>query len=305
MIYIYFSVVDWEILQDLEQTTQLNRFENFRKLFPKETTGDGNCLLHAAMFITSGKDDLALEARKNLNKVLADQKLELTLQMKKIWKSQEMSKDDVYGYSTFSEEDWEREWDLLVKLSSPDPKHKDNYTMLEEFHVFALANMIKRPIIIVAAKFIYSLDGDEFSPNNIGGVYLPLIHPPTECCKSPIVLAYSNSHFCPLIPAAGNEETKIVLTDLNNQLFTLHYAVDASPAPILLQDYLDISFENHDNHIHTVARIDASESLMTLGASAHNSDSRTNSESVGFDGFDRFDDEYHDHGNHHGKDDHE
>lgn len=41
--------------------------------------------------------------------------------------------------------------------------------------------------------------GSSISPLNVGGVYLPLHWPPTECYKYPIVLGYDSQHFAPLI----------------------------------------------------------------------------------------------------------
>lgn len=41
--------------------------------------------------------------------------------------------------------------------------------------------------------------GSSISPLNVGGIYLPLQWPPTECYKYPIVLGYDSQHFAPLI----------------------------------------------------------------------------------------------------------
>ncbi len=41
--------------------------------------------------------------------------------------------------------------------------------------------------------------GSSISPLNVGGIYLPLVWPPTECYKYPIVLGYDSQHFAPLI----------------------------------------------------------------------------------------------------------
>lgn len=41
--------------------------------------------------------------------------------------------------------------------------------------------------------------GSSISPLNVGGIYLPLQWPATECYKYPIVLGYDSQHFAPLI----------------------------------------------------------------------------------------------------------
>lgn len=57
--------------------------------------------------------------------------------------------------------------------------------------------------------------GSSISPLNVGGIYLPLHWPPTECYKYPIVLGYDSQHFAPLItvkdsgPGKGSPRTPL------------------------------------------------------------------------------------------------
>jgi hypothetical protein len=69
---------------------------------------------------------------------------------------------------------------------------------LEEFHVFVLCHVIKRPIIIVADKWVYSSDGEPFAHNHFGGIYLPLECDAENCCRYPLVLTYYAGHFSAL-----------------------------------------------------------------------------------------------------------
>lgn len=63
--------------------------------------------------------------------------------------------------------------------------------------------------LILIQKFLFDRPSDQvvrsmksgssISPLNVGGIYLPLHWPPTECYKYPIVLGYDSQHFAPLI----------------------------------------------------------------------------------------------------------
>ena len=48
------------------------------------------------------------------------------------------------------------------------------YESLEEFHVFVLANILQRPILVVADTVLRDADGEAFAPIPFGGIYLPL-----------------------------------------------------------------------------------------------------------------------------------
>ena len=62
-----------------------------------------------------------------------------------------------------------------------------------------MANVLRRPIIIVAEPVMRSIEGSALAPNNCGGIYLPLLWEPKDCFKSPIVIGYNDNHFVPLL----------------------------------------------------------------------------------------------------------
>lgn len=55
------------------------------------------------------------------------------------------------------------------------------YESLESIHVFALAHILKRPIIVVADTILRNANGEELAPIPFGGIYLPLECPPELC----------------------------------------------------------------------------------------------------------------------------
>jgi hypothetical protein len=69
-------------------------------------------------------------------------------------------------------------------------------TYLEDIHIFALANMLCRPIIVISLETIRNIQ-----PIHLRGIYLPLLIEPSKCVKDPILIAFHNFHFMPLVYA--------------------------------------------------------------------------------------------------------
>ena len=74
---------------------------------------------------------------------------------------------------------------------------------LQDIHVFAMSNLLKRPIIVLGVPVVR-----EVAPSFIRGIYLPLLNDPTECVKEPIIIAFHEFHFCPLIYVMNNTDEK-------------------------------------------------------------------------------------------------
>ena len=73
------------------------------------------------------------------------------------------------------------------------------YESLEEFHVFVLAHVLRRPIIVVADTMLKDSKGEAFAPIPFGGIYLPIQCDPKTCHRSPLVLTYDAAHFSALV----------------------------------------------------------------------------------------------------------
>ena len=92
----------------------------------------------------------------------------------------------------------------------------ESLVYLEDIHIFALANLLKRTIIVVALDKIKDLQ-----PNNIRGIYLPILNKPNECVKEPILIAFHNFHFCPLLYGNYDEKLNKIEKDVNyDTIFT-------------------------------------------------------------------------------------
>ena len=74
------------------------------------------------------------------------------------------------------------------------------YESLEELHVFVLAHVLRRPIIIVADTILKDSNGEALAPISFGGIYMPLECDPSDCHRSPLLLTYDAAHFSALVP---------------------------------------------------------------------------------------------------------
>ncbi|KAJ8304103.1 hypothetical protein KUTeg_017686 [Tegillarca granosa] len=154
-----------------------------------------------------------------------------------------------------SEDEWQKEWNSILKLASTTPRalpgdtnrqvlqtslsEKNSsspvvYESLEEFHVFVLAHVLQRVIIVVADTMLKDCSGEALAPIPFGGIYLPLEINPKNCYRSPLLLTYDAAHFSALVPMDVNpfndDKTSlpvaipVVGPDLN--ILPLHFDVD-------------------------------------------------------------------------------
>ncbi|XP_050998822.1 OTU domain-containing protein 7A-like, partial [Acomys russatus] len=149
--------------------------------------------------------------------------------LKRRWRWQQTQQNKESGL-VYTEEEWEREWTELLKLASSEPRTHfskngsgtgggvDNaedpvYESLEEFHVFVLAHILRRPIVVVADTMLRDSGGEAFAPIPFGGIYLPLEVPPNRCHCSPWFWPTTKRTSQPLCPwnRETNRENKVCL----------------------------------------------------------------------------------------------
>ncbi|KAJ7307182.1 hypothetical protein JRQ81_009170 [Phrynocephalus forsythii] len=245
--FIERDLIEQSMLVALEQAGRLNWWANVdpscQRLLPLATTGDGNCLLHAASLGMWGFHDRDLMLRKALHALMAEGAEREALQRRWRWQQAQQNKESGLVYT---EEEWQKEWNELIKLASSEPRmhygasggncggiegsEEPVYESLEEFHVFVLAHVLKRPIVVVADTMLRDSGGEAFAPIPFGGIYLPLEVPASKCHRSPLVLAYDQAHFSALVSMEQKESSKeqavIPLTDSEHKLLPVHFAVD-------------------------------------------------------------------------------
>ncbi|XP_029361034.1 OTU domain-containing protein 7B isoform X3 [Echeneis naucrates] len=244
--FIERDLIEQSMMVALEHAGRLNWWTKVvpdcQSLLPLATSGDGNCLLHAASLGMWGFHDRDLMLRKSLY-ALMDHGLEREA-LKRRWRWQQTQQNKESGL-VYTEEEWQKEWNELLKLASSEPRihYSTNgtngaessdepvYESLEEFHVFVLAHVLRRPIVVVADTMLRDSGGEAFAPIPFGGIYLPLEVPAAKCHRSPLVLAYDQAHFSALVSMEQKDSSKeqavvIPLTDSEHKMLPLHFAVD-------------------------------------------------------------------------------
>ncbi|KAK0075743.1 hypothetical protein PV325_006439, partial [Microctonus aethiopoides] len=274
------DLIEGGCLTSLEAAGRLNwwcggKNSGTRVLWPLATTGDGNCLLHAASLGMWGFHDRLLTLRDALHNTLS--KGEYRDALFRRWKWRQMGLNAAAGLS-YTETEWLTEWQSIVEMASANPRSQTamSYQSLEEasiifVHVLALSHVLCRPIIVIAETMLRDCEGVALAPIPFGGVYLPLEVSPKKCHRTPLLLAYHSAHFSPLVTVdcgndfgdgGGGEGVSIPLVDPDTgQMLPVLFAIDPGPdwdwniasqdllpcqqdtMEILIRDYLDCEYQ--------------------------------------------------------------
>ncbi|KAJ8372480.1 hypothetical protein AAFF_G00289250 [Aldrovandia affinis] len=248
--FIERDLIEQSMMLALEQAGRLNWWTRVgascQSLLPLATSGDGNCLLHAASLGMWGFHDRDLMLRKSLYALMDRGGERDALQRRWRWQQTQQNKESGLVYT---EDEWQKEWNELLKLASSEPRihysttnnsssncngtdssEEPVYESLEELHVFVLAHVLRRPIVVVADTMLRDSGGEAFAPIPFGGIYLPLEVPAIKCHRSPLVLAYDQAHFSALVSMeqqdSAKEQAVIPLMDSEYRLLPVHFAVD-------------------------------------------------------------------------------
>lgn len=241
------DLIECSTLNSLESAKRLNWWAEgrfCRKLWPLATTGDGNCLLHAASLAMWGFHDRKLTLRAALHGVLSKGEYKDALWRR--WRFQQTRLNRQAGF-VYSEAEWTKEWEEIVSMASPEPRQAkgasrrrsvaindtiDNnatYDSLEEIHIFALAHVLRRSIIVVADTVLRDMNGEAMAPIPFGGVYLPFEIQSDECHRAPLLLTYDMAHFSALVSMEAETEQPpplIPLIDFENVLLPIQFCID-------------------------------------------------------------------------------
>lgn len=242
------DLIECSTLNSLESASRLNWWAEAgfcRKLWPLATTGDGNCLLHAASLAMWGFHDRKLTLRAALHAILASSEYKSALWQR--WRFQQTRLNKQAGL-VYSELEWAKEWDEIVGLAAPEPRQSKcgtrrrslaiadqpiddtaTYESLEEIHIMALAHVLRRTIIVVADTVLRDLNGEAMAPIPFLGVYLPFEIPAVDCHRAPLLLTYDMAHFSALVSMeSANEQPPalVPLIDIDNVLLPIHFCID-------------------------------------------------------------------------------
>ncbi|XP_026325997.1 OTU domain-containing protein 7B-like [Hyposmocoma kahamanoa] len=237
--FIEKDLLETATLVTLESASILNWWRHGRvpgapRLLPLATSGDGNCLPHAASLAAYGFHDRLLALRTKVQALLCGEGGDvLTRAIKRRWRWSESISLRSAGL-TPSEAEWERDWEDAVRAASaePRPRPQENaaphYVGLEQLHVFALAHVMRRPVVVFADVALRDFRGDPIAPIPFGGIYLPLELEPEVCSKAPILLAYDAGHFSALVPCEPlpTDGARVPLEDQTGNPLPIRFNVD-------------------------------------------------------------------------------
>lgn len=199
----------------------------------------GDCLLDSAMQSTWGVFD-----RDNiLRRALADS-LHLFYAR---WKEYEMLQAALLNF-TLKDTQWDEDWNTLLALASQQG------SSLEQLHIFALAHILRRPIIVYGVKYVKSFRGEDIGYAKFEGIYLPLLWEQSFCIRSPIALGYTRGHFSALVPIDSysridrrqeqreHDVTFLPLMDCDRKLLPLHFLTQSEMGreEALIRQWLDV-----------------------------------------------------------------
>jgi hypothetical protein len=221
-----------------------------------KTLGDGNCLMHSASLAMWGIHDRDLILRSAVFSAFTHSKSRALFDRWQSDRRNELRQLD----ASMDPHIWDAEYQQIVDMVNPR-KPGGRMDSLTDFHIFILCNVLRRPIIVYGTARVHSIStGASFGPNNIPGVYLPLLWT-TDCIlKDPLMLAYVGSHFSALVPCDkhhGNIPPAIPLCDQHGRIlpvkFLLPNEVNAEDA--YRRDYMCVSTIRHSSGSIPVAQL--------------------------------------------------
>jgi ubiquitin thioesterase ZRANB1 len=200
------------------------------RLYALWNRSTGDCLLDSVLQATWGIFD-----RDNiLRKALGDSLSEGSSVLFPRFKEAETLQANMLHF-TLDDDQWQEDWAVILSLATQPGQS------LEQIHIFTLAHILRRPIIVYAIKIVKSFRGETLGYAGYEGIYLPLLWEPSFCWKSPIALGYTRGHFSALVPiepessdehiGAGanfrsNDDNEVIFLPLvtsEQQLLPLHF----------------------------------------------------------------------------------
>ncbi|RDD41971.1 Ubiquitin thioesterase zranb1-B [Trichoplax sp. H2] len=172
------TVINWsyEITEDLDS-----------KLYTLWNRTAGDCLLDSVMQVTWGVMDENAVLRRALRESLRCED-----RFYQRWREAEAIQASILEFSLDEQQcvkDWSNIIDSARKKGAP----------LEQIHIFVLAHIMRRPIIVYGVKYVNSYKGETLGLARFQGIYLPLLWERSFCVSNPVALAYTRGHFSAVV----------------------------------------------------------------------------------------------------------
>ena len=161
-----------------------------------------------------------------------------------------------------SNEQWDEDWQNTIELASTTKNESRVLNSLEEIHIFALANTLRRPILVLCDDVHRGNYDESLADVSLGGIYLPLLCDSVDCIKSPIVIGYHQGHFTALVTTEDGSVTgedtfqrprnkyAIPLVKYDESPMQLHFLLpdEQQSSDRLLREYLNCSKIQYNNN---------------------------------------------------------
>lgn len=198
---LFDELLDRDVQKELEEESPIinwsleltNRLGS--RLYALWNRSAGDCLLDSALQATWG----VFDRDNTLRRALGDSLCEAASVLYPRWKEAETLQANLMHFS-LDDAQWQEDWAMLLSLASQPG------SALEQMHIFTLAHILRRPIIVYGVKYVKSFRGEALGYARFEGIYLPLLWEPTFCWKSPIALGYTRGHFSALIAVEPESE---------------------------------------------------------------------------------------------------
>jgi len=177
----------------------------------------GDCLLHSTLQAAAGVEDPVMSLRTSICAVMK------SLDLYPRWREARAREAFHDGFRA-DDWQWRKEWADLVRVASV-PKNA-----LEQTHVWALAHVLRRPIIVYAILNIRNYRDEVVDLARHQGIYLPFLLDRRQCSSNPLALAYIRGHYLGLV---GEEKEQTLGTTVllpvmspDSQLLPVHFLTD-------------------------------------------------------------------------------
>ncbi|XP_013403121.1 ubiquitin thioesterase ZRANB1 [Lingula anatina] len=250
---LFDELLDRDVQKELEVEEQIINWSHEiterlgSRLYALWNRTAGDCLLDSVLQSTWG----IFDRDNTLRRAMSDSLTEGACTFYPRWKEYESVQAQTMQFS-LEENQWQQDWAILLSLAGQPG------AALEQIHIFAVAHILRRPIIVYGVKFVKNFRGENIGIARFQGVYLPLLWEQSFCWKTPIALGYTRGHFSALVAmeidtdenvgAGANIDTNedaqtayLPLTDSEGKLLPVHFltASETGKEEAILRDWLD------------------------------------------------------------------
>ena len=241
--FLYRGIIDYDMKEDLEAANVLNWCKEATLFLPLITIRDGNCLMHAASLGMWGFHDRIYSLRRAVYEAVMNYKENSLYRRWRLWQEKEIQ---LVGLR-LDQSQWARKWDMVSKQVSLQQTSHGMLESTDQFHVFVLANVLRRPIIMYAKPKMTSYNtGGTLQHVDFYGIYLPLLWDSLYCKKDPLPIVFSNNHYAPLVIIDTTAEYKdgflvLPLIDYYGNELPVRFLLESENPNIFKQRYLDLT----------------------------------------------------------------